>query len=177
MTDWPNIGDPTHILISPHTALGIEYAGLAIAGPASVAHGTVNLARFYPFTLPEPIVVVKLWWANGATANGNTDVGIYTEDGTRIVSTGATAQGTVSVLQEVDITDTQLGRGRYYLGLSSSSATATYLSNAMSVSLSKMLGWAEVASAHPLPATTTLAAFSTAAIQPIFGLSQRTLVA
>jgi hypothetical protein len=175
--DWPIVGTPTSVIISPYSpfAMGVEYAALATAAPASVAHGTANLARFYPFVLSEPIMVVKMWWYNGATANGNTDIGIYDESGTKLLSMGNTAQGTINILQEVNVTDTWLGRGRFYMGLSSSSATATYFSNVISVQLSKMLGWAQMATANVLPATATYAAASSA-IQPVFGLSGRTLV-
>lgn len=177
MADWPQIGAPPPVLIAPHSecALGTEYGALQTAIPSSVAHGTANLARYYPFVLSEPVVVMKVWWYNGATANGNTDVGVFSEDGKLIISAGATAQGTVNVIQEVDVTDTVLGRGRFYLGLSSSSATATYFSNVLTAQLSKGIGWAQMASAHPL-SDATFAAFS-AAIQPMFGLACRTLVA
>lgn len=175
--DWPITGEPGRVFISPVSpqALGVEYAALAVAAPSSVAHGTANLARFFPFVLPETITVVKAWWYNGATANGNVDIGIYSEQGARIISKGNTAQGTINVLQEVDITDTVLGRGRYYCALSSSSATGTFFSNVISIELSKALGWGQMASANVLPATFTMASM-TAAIQPIFGLSTRTLV-
>jgi hypothetical protein len=174
---WPLVGEPNRVLIGPHSplAMGVEYAALATAAPASVAQATANLARAYPFVLTEPTLIRKLWWYNGSTASGNIDCGVYTEGGGRLFSTGATAQGTISVIQEVDITDFLLGRGRYYLAISCSSATATLFSNVLSVQLSKMLGWKQMATAHPLPTTFTDAAFS-AAIQPIFGLSGRTLV-
>lgn len=178
MADWPVSGSPNRVIIGPHSAQagGVEFAALASAAPASVAHGTINLARFYPFYLSEPIVVVKVWWINGATVNGNTDVGIYTADGTRLISSGAVAQATTGAMQEVDTTDTLLGRGTYYAGISSSSATATYFSNAINVHFAKSFGWAQMASAHVLPATVTLAALA-AAIQPMFGVSARTVLA
>lgn len=183
MADWPVSGAPNRIIISPHSAaaLGVEFGALASAAPASVAHGTANLARFYPFYLVEPMVVVKFWWLNGATVSGNTDVGVYAADsnggpGTRLGSSGAVAQATINVLQENDVTDFLLGRGVYYLGISSSSATATYFSNAINVHFAKAIGWAQMASAHVLPATVTPAVLA-AAIQPFFGLSGRTVLA
>jgi hypothetical protein len=177
MSDWPQASRPPTVLMSPFSELaqGTEMAALATAAPASVAHGTANLARFYPFVLPEPIVVVKMWWYNGGTVSGNVDVGIYDKDGTKIVSQGNTAQATINVLQEVNIADTVLGRGLFYMALSASSATATFFSNANSVQLAKALGLAQMATANPLPATATLAAVA-AAIQPLYGLSGRPLV-
>lgn len=177
MPDWPVTGTPNDILISPYSefALGTEYAAVNTAAPASVSLGTVNLGKFYPFYLPEPVMVLKLWWYNGGTVNGNTDVGIFDESGTKIISSGAIAQAGTSALQENDIADTWLGRGRFYMGLSTSSATATYFSNVVPLQLAKAFGWAQMASAHALPATITLAALA-AAVEPVFGLSGRTLV-
>lgn len=178
MADWPSSGDPNRLLIAPYSAqaLGVELAALAATAPASVAHGTANLARAYPFVLSEPAMLLRAWWFNGATVNGNTDVGVYTLDGTRLFSTGATAQATTNAIQEVDITDYQLGRGTYYAALSSSSSTATYFSFNVNLHFAKAMGWWQMASAHVLPATATPAAFSSA-IEPLFGFSLRNLVA
>src|SRR6266498_2301229 len=175
--DFPVIGSPSSVLISPYSelALGTEYAAVATAAPATVALGTINLAKFYPFYLPEPMIVKKVWWYNGATANGNTDVGIYDEFGTKLISSGAIAQGTINVLQESDIADTWIGRGRFYMGISTSSATAAYFSNVVPLQLAKAMGWCQMATAHPLPAVATFAALA-AAVQPVFGASMRVLV-
>lgn len=177
MADWPLIGASGEIIISPYSelALGTEYAAIATVAPASVALGTINLSKFYPFAVPEPMLIRKVWWYNGGTVNGNTDVGIFDDSGTRIISSGAVAQATINVLQEFDITDTYIGRGRFYMGISTSSATATYFSNVVPLQLAKAIGWAQMASAHPLPATVTFAALA-AAVQPVFGCSARVLV-
>jgi hypothetical protein len=178
MADWPNGGNPNRLIISPFSAasLGVEIGATGSGAPASVAHGTANLARGYPFYLSEPALLVKAWWFNGGTVSGNTDVGVYTPDGTLLFSSGATAQATINVIQEVDTTDYQLGRGAYYCALSSSSATATYFSNSFNLHFAKAMGWWQAATAHPLPASLTPAALA-AAIEPIFGISLRTLVA
>lgn len=178
MSDWPASGEPPRVIITHCSPLsvGVDLAAVATAAPAGVAHGTVNLARLFPFVLPEPMVVVKLFAYNGATMGGNTDVGIYTEDGTRIVSSGAVLQAGASTIQEFDITDTVIGRGRYYAALLNTTTTATFFSNAVPIVTAKLIGFAQVAvGAGALPATLTPAAV-TAAIQPLFGLSGRTLV-
>lgn len=180
MTDFPQIGDPGRIIIGPHSlqALGVEYAALATAAPASTAWGTINLVRAYPFVLPEPLRVLKLWLYKGATVTGNCDVGVYTEDGTRLVSAGTTAvAATGSILQEFDVTDTQLGRGRYYCAALMSLTTTTAFANTLVVSQGKLLGWLDGGSGNAaLPATITWAVASSA-VQPLFGLAGRTLVA
>lgn len=177
MTDWPieNLGPP--VIISPYSdcALGVEYAAISQAAPASVATGTANLVRMFPFRLSEPMVALKLWWYNGATVNGNVDCAIYAEDGTKLINMGSTAQATINVLQEVDITDTVLGRGRFYCGLGSDSTTATFFSNTTSIALAKAFGWAQATITLPLTSNVTLAAYA-AAITPVFGVSGRTLV-
>ncbi len=183
MSDWPQIGEVNRVLIGPHSpqAMGVEYAALAVAAPASTAWGTNNLNRLYPFVLYEPMVVRKLWTYKGGTVTGNVDVGIYAEEGgastvTKIVSAGSTAvAATGSILQEFDITDTVLGRGRYYMAAALSLSTSTMFCNVSAVTLGKILGWCDGGSTFPLPATITLAAAS-AAVQPVFGLSGRTLV-
>ena len=181
MADFPVAGAPPPPIISPHSelALGVEYAALAATAPSSVAWGTVNLIRLYPFRLPEPVLVRKLWIYKGATVTGSVDVGIYTEDGTRLASVGPTAVSAgTNALQEFDITDVQLGRGRYYMAAAMSLTTTTMFANALAVNLAKAIGWAEggTAGSTTLPATVTLAA-ATTAVQPLFGLATRTLVA
>jgi hypothetical protein len=80
---------------------------------------------FIPFTVPEPCTVYKMGWGNGAAVAGNLDAGIYKPDGTRLVSTGSTAQSGTTTLQVVDVADTFLDRGTYYLCLDSDTSGAT----------------------------------------------------
>src|SRR4051794_4906204 len=76
-----------------------------------------NQAKYVPVLLTVPVVVTKLAWLNGATLGSNIDVGIYDDNGLRLVSSGAVAQSGVSAVQVADITDTPLGPGCYYLAL------------------------------------------------------------
>lgn len=181
MPDWPNLGQVPPVMMSPLSAfaLGMEIGSAAMAAPAGAAIGTANLARGYPFWLPEPVVVQKLWCYNGATLGGNVDVGIYSEDGRLLVSAGSTAQAGASVLQEFDVTDTIIGRGRFYLALATSSTTATFFcvgaSNATNLQLLKAAGCWQAASAMALPSTVTYAALA-AALLPVCGFATRTLV-
>lgn len=185
MADFPVSGDPNRVIIGPTSpqSMGIEYAAEAAAAAASVAWGTINLIRMYPFVLSEPVLARKLWIYKGATVTGSVDVGIYAEDGpgtcVRLASAGATAVSAgANALQEFDIADTQLGRGRYYMAAAMSLTTTTMFANAVAANLAKTWGWAEggTAASTVLPATITLATFTTA-VQPRFGLSNRTLVA
>lgn len=184
MADWPISGDPNRVIIGPTSlqAMGVEMAAEAVAASASVAWGTINLIRCYPFVLAEPVLVRKLWIYKGATVTGSVDVGIYAEDGpgtcVRIISAGTTAVAAgANTIQEFDIADTQLGRGRYYMAAAMSLATTTMFANAVAANLAKTWGWAEggTAASTVLPATITLATFTTA-VQPRFGLANRSVI-
>ncbi len=167
----------SQILITPLSinALGVEFGAMNLATPVSTAWGTANLARGYPFIITKPLVVQKLFWYNGATVNGNVACGIYSEDGNLLVSTGSTVQVGANILQEVAVTNTLLGCGRYYMVLISSSTTATFFSSSPGIQGCKALGVLQASVSIPLPSTIIPAAYASAFI-PLFGLSSRTLV-
>lgn len=152
-------------LIPPHMGVispgHIESLGTNVAPSNATSSATWpagNLAIYVPFTVWEPFTVTHLAWVNGAAVSGNVDMGIYDEAGTRLTSTGATAQSGTNAIQIVDITDITLGPGLYYMAMSLSSAVGTIWRNAPAVYLSIMSGVYEQASAHPLPANATFAA-------------------
>lgn len=90
---------------------------------ASAAWPSANLAILVPFRLPAPLLVQRLFLLNGATASGNVDIGIYDVAGTRLLSTGSTAQSGTSAVQSVDVTDTPLAAGVFYLALATADPT------------------------------------------------------
>ena len=143
---------------------------------ASAAWPSANLAILIPFRLPAPLLVQRLFLLNGATASGNVDIGIYDVAGTRLVSTGSTAQSGTSAVQSVDVTDTPLAAGLFYLALAMDGTTGTVQRKTTSnVASCKALGMAQVASAFALPATVTFATCTNAFI-PYFGLTARSFV-
>lgn len=95
--------------------------------PASAAWFAANQGIYVPFVLHEPATAVRMFTVNGGTAAGNTDVGIYNESLTRLVSIGPTAQAGINTTQFFDIADTPLAAGAYYMALSNSLATSTFL--------------------------------------------------
>ena len=97
---------------------------------SSSAWTTANRAIFIPFTVEQTVTAYQIAVENGATLNGNLDVGIYDLNGNRLVSSGTTAQAGVSVMQSIDITDTVLTPGYYFLAMSTDSTTATYIGSA-----------------------------------------------
>jgi len=168
MPDFPIVGAPPASPTLICTALALEGLGVELAA-ASVSSGssnnpTANKAYYTPFRLATPMTVVQLFVENGAGASaGNIDMGIYTEGGIRIVSSGAIAQSGISVLQLLDITDTVLLPGRYYLALVSNNATSTFRTTTnAALALQQGFGLLQEASAYPLPATATFAKATTA---------------
>src|SRR5512139_3522493 len=128
--------------------------------PTSATYELANRAVYVPVLVPVTCVAKRLWWANGSTvsASYNVDVGVYLDasfkPGTKLVSTGSTAQGTASEVQFVDVTDTTLAPGRYWLALSCSSTSATFFRHQIGVAYEALFRFEE-ASALPLPATAT----------------------
>lgn len=142
------------------------------ANPASTAWPAANRAIFVPFRVAISLVVYKLVIGAGATASGNFDVGIYDSQGNKLVSSGATAKG-ASTEQVLDITDTRVGPGLYYLALAAD-ATSNYISMGSTLQMSRLMGIVQMASAYTLPATATFAAMSSA-YQPAVAAYTRAL--
>ena len=110
-----------------------------------------------------------MWVVNGATASGNLDVGIYTEDGTRLVSIGSTAQSGTTALQFFNITDTFLSPGNYYMACAMDGTTGTTRRHSPALERCIAAGLIKGATSFPLPATITFATM-TAAYIPQIGL-------
>ena len=142
-----------------------------VYGPNSITV-TANLIAFIPFRLSTPIVVRRLWIANGTVVSGNVDLGVYDAKGTLLVSTGSTPQANTSTIQFIDVDDVIIGPGQFYLAVVIDNATGTIMCGEMGAQLNTILGIAGQVSTFPLPATATLAsALSTAAYEPHIGLT------
>lgn len=170
---------PAPVTIHPWS---IDACGAPLLGAASVlASGgstvwpVANLAIFVPFALATPLTIAQLFTANGATVSGNIDVGVYTLDGTRIVSAGSTAHAGTNTLQTYNIADTLLPAGDYYLAIAMNNTTGTLSAHALAAIHLNRLGIAQMATAFPLPATATLAQMASAYL-PLFGLTTRTTI-
>lgn len=136
---------------------------------------TANLALYCPIVLDDLMLVKNIIIANGAAVSGNVDVGIYAADGTRLVSSGSTAQAGTNVSQVFDVTDTQLGPGLYYLAIALDNTTGTVFGKTIVAAIGQLAGMAQQASAFPLPATATFASL-TALVHPNIGIATKTLV-
>jgi hypothetical protein len=165
---------PPTVTITPFS-LEAGSGMLSTGAPASSAWPAASRALFCSFRLWTPITAVKMFVLNGATVSGNIDVGIYDEAGTRLVSSGSTAHAGTSVIQVLDITDTQLGIGLFYMALALDGTTATVYRKSINVALQRATRWYQMAAAFPLPATATFAAPASNYV-PLFGLSTDTVI-
>lgn len=170
---------PLITLFSPES-VGLLLRAATASFSTSVANPTANKAWYIPLVLRCPISVVQLFVANGGTAAGNFDVGIYTNDGVRLASLGSTAMSGTTVLQAASITPLTIGPGLYYIGIASDSTTAQFLSfgPGAGAQAERVLGIYQQTSAFPLPATATFASNSVTSGIPVAGLmtSQITVV-
>jgi hypothetical protein len=153
MGDYPTqLANPVPAAISP----GYLFPEICNVGSyGSRSWGVANTAIFVPFSVEEYVTAYKISDVGGNTPAGNADGGIYNLDGTRIVSSGSTAQGSVGVLTILDIADTLLKPG-YYLFAVASSGGDHFASNGRGATYDQY-GIRSMASAFPLPATVTLA--------------------
>lgn len=126
---------------------------------------TANDPVAYGFALREAAVVTKLGWVNGSAAGGGVDLGIYDLAWNRLISTGAQTGAGNGVWQWIDVTDTALAAGRYWLAHSRDNTTAN---RALRYSQGQLLSVLQIAGvqdsatdAYPLPNPLTNMALAT----------------
>lgn len=123
-----------------------------MTAPAAANWPNANTAILIPFELPQAATVTAASYYSNSTT-GNIDIGVYTFAGTRLVSSGSTAAATGWT--NIDLTDTLLQPGRYYMAFVRS-ATASTFSVAPASPIDAAMGVKRQNSALPLPATATL---------------------
>jgi hypothetical protein len=135
-----------------------------------------------PFFLYEPLTVYQLGWHNGSgTMTDSCDVGVYDSSWVRKISTTGTARTGVSALQFVDVSDTTIGPGKFYLAMSNNGTTANQQqffagpANAVICGLLGMLDSATDAYVLPDPLT-GMAAAATFTQIPALVIAARTVV-
>lgn len=155
-------------------SIGPEMSFAVVGTGGSAVWPSANRALFFPFYLGARMTATKIAWINGAAVSGNCDAGIYDLAGTRLVSSGSTAQAGTSAIQTVDITDTILSPGTYYMALAVDNTTAAFMRVGPNALLLAGAGVAQMATAFPLPDPATLAVVA-AAYLPYMGVSFRTV--
>jgi len=127
----PDFPDPGVFYTSPGfnaVAAGAGGLDLRVMTGSGAAAGAAwpanNRAIYMPFFVERVVTAVKMS-IEVAVQAGNLDVGIYDENFARLVSSGSTAVGAVG-LQVVDITDTVLTPGLYYMAMNCSTTSAGF---------------------------------------------------
>lgn len=126
MSDWPRclLTTPQYGTIHSGGLGSLQSIHLAIAGlnfSVAAAWPAANRALYTPFLIETTVTAYKMAFEVGAQA-GNCDVGIYDELGNRLVSKGSTAVGAAG-LQVIDIADTVLTPGVYYMAMNVDTTT------------------------------------------------------
>lgn len=140
--------------------------------------GTANRAVYIPIGVKVRVTVVSLGFANGTTATGNIDIGLYDAAGVRLVSSGSTAKGTGNEITVMDVTDTTIGPGLYYLALNNDTTTDTFIGTTADTPpypASRGL-LVEALGAVTLPATASWSIDNTLAIAPTLTALLNTVV-
>lgn len=180
ISQWPAASDSinyitVHSVSSILEGINKELTSIGASSFASAVWPTANTAFFIPTFVAEQVLVTQLFSQNGSAVSGNIDVGIYTMDGTRIVSSGSTAHASGNANQLFNITDTLLGPGVFYLALALDNVTGAITRYLMPTSVpSGVLGVCEMATAFPLPAMATLVTTATNYV-PGFGYTTRSV--
>lgn len=120
------IANHTIGIFSPEMC-GYELMALGSLAVASVAPGANGVVH-HPLVLAYPFTVRQFYWMNGTTVAGNTDMGVYSEDGSALLaSTGTVLNAGSNGLQVVSITPVTLpANRRLWLTIGSDNASHQY---------------------------------------------------
>jgi hypothetical protein len=93
----------------------------------STVFPATNRAVYYPQQIPVRFTVARFIASNGASVAGTFDIGLFSQSGVKLISTGSQTQTGTSVAQYIDVTDQTFPPGFYYLGMVvSNTASARY---------------------------------------------------
>lgn len=122
-----------------------------------VAWPANNLAVYAPISVPSRFTVARFMVCNAGTLTGTVDVGLYSESGSLLASTGNTARAGASAVQYIGIADQSFPPGKYYLALVATSTSGTYSSIGLNNQYeARFSGWLQEAlGGGTLPATMT----------------------
>jgi hypothetical protein len=141
-------------------------AGRVSQQAVTAAWPAAALAIFVPFWIGRAVTIRQLGWINGTPVASSVDCGIYKPDGTRIISTGNTVASGANAIQRVDVTDTVLPAGNYYIAGAGLLTTVQMFRWAPLAPICSALGVMQMASASPLPSTATMVHSNTLAYIP-----------
>lgn len=126
MSDWPpapsvygTVG--VHNSLAMTSGVGDHSLMVGATSTTAAAWPAANRALYIPFCVEQTVTAFKMAFIVGASA-GNYDVGLYDENGNRLVSLGSTAVPAAG-LAVADITDTVLRPGTYFMAMNCSTVT------------------------------------------------------
>lgn len=128
MPDWPNgyLAQNSSTYCSVSQASGLAYGQyMSGTGGTSAVWPAANRAIYVPFIVNKQVTAFQIAFQVG-TQSGNLDVGIYNEQGVRLVSSGSTAVAAPG-LQAVNITDTTLTPALYFMAMCVDNVTAAFM--------------------------------------------------
>ena len=150
-TGITGVGGGTGIL-PYHLAPDYGYASFDGSG---LTVGTANHAYFAPATLQVAATITGVG-ITVRTQNGNIDVGLYDEAGTRLASSGSVACPAAGPATVSFTSSYSAAPGRYHLAIACSNTTATFMAVTNGLSNASLpYAGRLMASAFPLPATAT----------------------
>lgn len=158
MPDFPSAPAPRPfgVVGSLDPASGVDAALISSTGSGTATWPVASKALYVPVVVERSVVAYQIA-VTVAVQSGNLDVGIYTEDGSRLISSGSTAVGAAGV-QAVNITDTTLPPGGYFLAMAVDNTTASFVRLSVPPALAlRAAGMREQATAFALPSTATFA--------------------
>lgn len=116
---------PTGITHAVSTATDLPIIQSSNMQSAST-YPAADLAIYIPVALRIPALIRKMFVSSGSTGTGYFDLAVYDAGGTRLIATGSQSKNASSIEKVVDVTDTFLSAGIYYLAIAASNATDTY---------------------------------------------------
>lgn len=173
MADWPQSRpfNKTHISVS--SLQGTLNGGVSSIG--SAAWPIANRAIYAPFRLSFPFSVSAMWVIVGTAISGSVDLGIYSADGTRLVSSGIGTPTSINSIYSVTFTDIVLAPGQYFMAMSNGIVGQFQRISLTGVSHQRATGCFQQATAHPLPSTAAFAAVTTAYL-PCVGITSKSTI-
>lgn len=173
---------PTHVNTYGR-CFGMNTAGrTALFTSATVANALLsttwapaaNSAMIIPFVLPWPYTVARLFWANGASVGGNSDIGIFTTAGAALGRAGSTANTGASALQYAAPAGGAFQlepNTRYFLAYVNDGTTGRVMGFPSGAITPRAMGMLQQASAIPLPNPLTPAAITGSNVIPMAGFT------
>lgn len=87
---------------------------------------TANDAIWVPFTVAKRVTISRVRIGEIITSSGNIDVGVYTDTGVRLVSSGSIACPVAGPERDIVLNSTTFGPGTFFFGLACDNTVATF---------------------------------------------------